>query len=85
MGGNASQVQGGIKKVKLQKLPLRGWGVTGSIPVDIFDKLMGLSLLSPFHQSGSPDSDWCFVEFWSRDEALILDLVLEIVPDIELV
>jgi hypothetical protein len=30
-------------------------------------------------------TDWCFIEFWCSDEALILDLVLEVAPDIEIV
>lgn len=71
--------------MRLQKLPFKHWGVTGKIPHEVWGKLMGLSQLNPFPQSGSPDSDWAFIEFWSRDEALILDLVLEVVPDIELV
>ena len=72
-------------KPALRKLPDKFWGVCGAIDHELYWKLMSLDQLNPFCQSGMAGTDWCFIEFWCSDEALILDLVLEVAPDIEIV
>ena len=70
-------------KLKLIKPLDKHWGVQGVMSWELFHALMDLPL-NGFQQSGQPGS-WCFVEFWSRDEERILDLVLELIPDVEVV
>lgn len=69
--------------IRLVKMLDKNWGVAGAMSWDVYYQLLNLPGLNGFHQSGQPGTDWCFIEFWCSDQSLILDRVLEVLPDID--
>jgi hypothetical protein len=69
--------------LRLERLCDKNWGLTGVMTEDVLNNVMSLTKLNPFHQSGTIGK-WCFVEFWTNNEELILEEVLKTFPDISL-
>lgn len=68
----------------LVKPPLKNWGVAGQLSDTQIQLLTGLEQLNPFVQSRAKDGSYTFIEFWVRDQDLILEEVLKVIPEIEL-
>lgn len=67
--------------IRLCKPPLKGWGVAGQLSFEQVSELVALKHLNPSIQCAS--DQYTFVEFWCSNEALILDEVLKLFPDID--
>lgn len=65
--------------LKLEKLGCdKNYGVNGIMSKVQLSKLMDMAPLRPFHQSGNGEEmSWNFVEFWTNDQSLIINLLLE--------
>lgn len=59
----------------------KNWGVEGSLTPEQVQSILELKQLFPFLQCNG--EDYKFIEFWTSNQSLILDLVVSVIPTIE--